>query len=485
VITVTSALFAPADNASPAGTRRSLVLAGGGMRVAYQAGVLAALEQAGLRFHHVDGASGGTMNLSMLLGGQRSEEIIERWRTLRQRDFSALLPWRDYTRSLRWPALGGGRGLREKVFPHLGIDPALIRRATGIIGTYNVANFAAKTAEVVEHPDVDLDLLVAAVSLPILMPAVVRGGTPYTDAVWIRDSNIPEAVARGSDEIWLVWCIGNTPAYHNGLFRQYVHMIEMSANGSLLRDLEYVGSRWPQRPVRVHVIKPEHPIPLDPAYYLGQIDAATLIGLGYQDACRYLDDPAPVSAPWGPGVTQMREAPAGAAARLILTGPFTLACPGPPGAAGRDRDAGTRIRLHLQVQARGRASAGRPRELSVAGDITAPGLRPRTLIERGAAVLDPDAGLTLRLGWRGTAGPQSLLALPGPGGLAVTLRDDRDGRTLGTGTVPFAWRQAARALSSVRATDAVSCAQAAGCGTDLAAALLRAARRGAATADEH
>ncbi len=305
---VTSALFAPPDDARPAAAQRSLVLAGGGMRVAYQAGVLAALEQAGLRFHHVDGASGGTMNLSMLLGGQDSAEIGQRWRTLRQRDFSAMLPWRDYAHSLRWPALGGARGLREKVFPHLGIDPDAIRKATGVIGTYNVCNFAAKTAEVVEHPDIDMDLLVAAVSLPVLMPAVMRGGTPYTDAVWIRDSNVPAAVARGSDEIWLVWCIGNTPAYHNGLFRQYVHMIEMAANGSLLRDLEYVGDRWPRRPVRLNVIKPEHPIPLDPAYYFGQIDAATLIDLGYQDACRYLDDPAPLSAPWGPGVTQMREA---------------------------------------------------------------------------------------------------------------------------------------------------------------------------------
>jgi predicted acylesterase/phospholipase RssA len=329
------------------------------MRVAYQAGVLAALEQAGLRFHHVDGASGGTMNLSMLLGGQGSEEIGNRWRTRDPRGFSALLPWRDYVRSPRWPALGSGRGLREKVFPHLGIDPDRIRRATGIAGTYNVCNFATKTAEVVAHTDVDLDLLVAAVSLPALMPAVVRRGTPYTDAVWIRDSNIPEAVSRGSGEVWLVWCIGNTPTYHNGLFRQYVHMIEMAANGSLLRDLAYVGARWPHRPVRVHVIKPQQ---------------------------------------WG------------------------------------------------------------------------------------VAVLDPGAGLTLQLRWRTAAGHQSLLAAPVAGGhaLAVTIQDDEDRRTAGTGMVPFGWRQAARALASVHATDATSSMQAARRRTALAAALACAARRSTA-----
>ncbi len=52
---MTSSLLATAGAATPEGGRRSLVLAGGGMRVAYQAGVLAALERAGLRFHHVDG----------------------------------------------------------------------------------------------------------------------------------------------------------------------------------------------------------------------------------------------------------------------------------------------------------------------------------------------------------------------------------------------------------------------------------------------
>jgi hypothetical protein len=452
------------------------------MRVAYQAGVLAALERAGLRFHHVDGSSGGTMNLSMLLCGQDSEEIGQRWRALRQRQFAALLPWRDYL-GTRWPALSGAQGVREKVFPQLGIDPDLIRRATGVVGTYNVCNFATKTAEVVQHQDIDLDLLVAAVSLPVLMPAVVRRGTPYTDAVWIRDSNIPEAVARGSEEIWLVWCIGNTPAYHNGLFRQYVHMIEMAANGSLLRDLGYITDRWPQRPVRLHVIKPEYPLPLDPAYFTGQIDAATLIALGYQDACRYLDNPAPLSAPWQPGITRMREPSAGAAARLVLAGSFTPAGPEPGGGAAADTAAdkrdGTGIALHLQLQARGQSGAGASRELTVAGDVSAPGLRPHTLIERGVAVLDPDAGLTLRLGWRDEVGPRSLLAVPETGGhgLAVTLRDDRDGGVIGTGTIPVAWRQLAQALASVHATDAASAAQGARHRTDLAMALLRAAAR--------
>src|SRR5215813_2902361 len=109
--------------------RRSLILAGGGMRVAYQAGVLKALQQAGLRFSHADGTSGGIINLAMLLSGLSPDEMCQRWRSLQVRDFASLLPLRDYMKGLRAPALGDADGIVRKVFPHLGIDPACIRLA--------------------------------------------------------------------------------------------------------------------------------------------------------------------------------------------------------------------------------------------------------------------------------------------------------------------------------------------------------------------
>ena len=50
--------------------RRSLIMAGGGIKVAFQAGVLQVwLDEAGLKFDHVDGASGGLFNLSMYCQG--------------------------------------------------------------------------------------------------------------------------------------------------------------------------------------------------------------------------------------------------------------------------------------------------------------------------------------------------------------------------------------------------------------------------------
>ena len=495
--------FAPTDQDGNNAVRRSLVLAGGGMRVAYQAGALAALEEAGLRFHHAGRDVGGDhepLDASLRSGQRRNGRALAH---ARPPLFSTLYPWLDYVRTPRWPGLGSARGLREKVFPHLGIDADPIRRSRGISGTYNVCNFAAKTAEVVDHTEVDLDLLVAAVSLPGLMPVVVRSGTPYTDAVWVRDSNVPEAVRRGSDEVWLVWCIGNTGVYHNGLFRQYVHMIETAANGSLGRDLGYIEAKWPERPVRLHVIKPQHPLPLDTAYYFGRVDASAFIDFGYQDACRYLNDPTPLTAPWDQSVTEMSEAPPGATVRLVLGGPFALGDHSAVEGARVGAQEGTSVALHLQIQARNRQIQARNRQIqtrnrqvrprgrtggenagpfSVAGDVSLPGQRAHTLIEEGTVELAAD-GFRLCVGWRSCDQARSLVVAPtGQAGVlavTVTARPDQgperppgrrpdwrpnsgpDWRPVGAGTVALGWREAARALASLHATDCSTTAEAA------------------------
>ncbi len=286
--------------AGAVGPRRSLILAGGGMRVAYQAGVLRALAEAGLTFDHADGTSGGTINLAMLFSGVPPADMCERWATLPVREFVSFLPVQEYLRLEGPIALGGAGGIVRGVFPHLGIDLPRINAATGMEATFNVCNFTTKTNRVVSHRDLTLDLLVAGISLPIFMPPVRVDGSDYVDSVWIRDANLAEAVARGAEEIWLVWCIGNAPVYRSGPFHQYVHMIELSANGKLFAELAWLAelnrriargdSPYGQRaPVRLKVVKPVHPLPLDPSYYLGRIDGASLVAMGYADACRRLD----------------------------------------------------------------------------------------------------------------------------------------------------------------------------------------------------
>ncbi len=302
------------------------------MRVAYQAGVVRALAEAGLTFGHADGTSGGILNLAMLLSGQPPEEMCDRWVELNVRDFVSLLPLHDYVRRPGPIALGGSDGVVDRVFPQLGIEVPRIRAAEGMQGTFNVCNFTRKTGEVWEHQRIERAMLLAGISLPIFMPPVPWNGSLYVDAVWLRDANLREAVRRGADEIWLVWCIGNSPAYHAGVFDQYVHMIELSANGSLFDELALIDERMRAGgpAVHLHVIRPEQPLPLDPDLYLGRIDAATLVAMGYRDARTYLDTARPEGLPLTPEVTAMRDPAPGVAMRQRLSGSLRWTAGGAP-----------------------------------------------------------------------------------------------------------------------------------------------------------
>jgi len=319
--------------AGDAGAARALVLAGGGMRVAYQAGAVKALLDDGLRFAHADGASGGTINLAALMSGVDTDDLCRRWRALPVKKFASLRPATEYLHATNMSALGDADGLVRHVYPALGIAIDKIRAATGIQASFNVCRFDDKTVVALPHTELDLARLVAAASLPIFMPAVQAAGSTWTDAVWIKDANLLACVERGARELWLIWCIGNTPMWRNGALNQYVHMIEMSAIGALNAELAAIADInariargeavfGHRAPIIVHIVKPATPLPLDPEFYLGRINAATLIDMGYRDARRALRQMQP--APLDARATQMREPGAGLSFRETMAGGFTL-----------------------------------------------------------------------------------------------------------------------------------------------------------------
>lgn len=276
-------------------SKRSLILAGGGMRLAYQAGVLIALEEHHVEFDHVDGTSGGIFNAGMLASGLKPYEIANRWRNLDIKNFMSLRPLKKYFKPLNMMGYADADGIRDKIFPELGIDIRKINAYKGADTTFNVCNFSDKSIEAIDHKSALEDHLIAGVSLPIVMPGLKINGQWYSDAVWIKDANLNEAVKRGSEELWLVWAIGNNETYLPGALNQYVHMIEMSANGGLLEEYERIhminediskgdNPYGQSEAVKLHVIKPTYPLPLDPDLYFNKIDARSLINMGYSDA---------------------------------------------------------------------------------------------------------------------------------------------------------------------------------------------------------
>ncbi|HTV23585.1 MAG TPA: patatin-like phospholipase family protein [Polyangiaceae bacterium] len=329
-------LSRPPGDATP---RRSLVLTGGGRRVAYQAGALRALEEAGLAFDHADATSAGTVNLAMLFSGLAPGEMCSRWRTLGERSSSSLLPPVEALGSRRPTTPVEPHTRRRHALAELGVDITRINAATGMDGTFNIGNFSSRTNRAVSHRDLGDDQLLAAISLPGLTPPVRIDGDEYVDSVCIQNANLLEAVRRGAEEIWLLWCSGGTPRYRIELPSPYEQMIEMSGTGSLEHALRYIAelnerirrgdSPWGQRaPIRLKVIKPDCPLPLDSGLP-GAIDGA-LLDLGYADAWRRLrerdsDDALEAAA------TSTRRAPAGVAFNERFTGSLRSLAPNTPG----------------------------------------------------------------------------------------------------------------------------------------------------------
>lgn len=341
--------------------QRALILPGGGMRVAYQAGAIQALHEAGLRFSHADGTSGGLMNLASLLSGVEPADLAQRWRRLRPTGFVSPLSVRGYLSFPNLPAMGDFDGIRTRIFPALGIDVARIRKSEGISAGFNVCDFADKTVKTISAREIAEPLLLAGMSLPLFTPAVEYGDTTWTDAVWIQDSNLLQAVRNGANELWVLWCIGNTARFKTGFLNQYVHMIEMSAVGWLNGELAEIArlnqaiasGETPHghtQPIRVHLIKPERPIPLDPDYVAGKVSGDALVDQGYMDASHYLTGMTEEGIALDPSATRMIEPAAGLTFSETMSGRLSFDTDDPD-TAYRDANA-LPVVLHATINIR-------------------------------------------------------------------------------------------------------------------------------------
>jgi predicted acylesterase/phospholipase RssA len=210
--------------------KRSLILAGGGIKVAFQAGVLQVwLDEAGLTFDHVDGASGGTLNLAMVCQGMSGLKIADNWRHLNPRagiSFNAA----EFPKLIFAESLFTLDAYRSHVFPQWGLDWNQIRRST-LNATFNTFNFSRKELQVIEPAAMSEDLLMACVSLPMWFPPQHIGGETYIDAVYMTDANLEEAIRRGADELWVIWTVSQKDEWHAGFVATYFQIIEATADG--------------------------------------------------------------------------------------------------------------------------------------------------------------------------------------------------------------------------------------------------------------
>jgi predicted acylesterase/phospholipase RssA len=212
-------------------------MAGGGLKVAFQAGVLQVwLDEAGLTFDHADGASGGVFNLAMYCQGMSGTQMADNWRRL-QPLAGVSVNWPQILMSVFAPSVFTYDGFRTKVLRSLwGLDWDAIR-STAKEATFNLYNFSTQETVVVTADGMDEDRLVSAVSLPMWFPPVKLGGHHYIDAVFATDANLDEAIRRGADELWIIWTVSVRGRWKSGFVAEYFQIIEASANSSLRGSL--------------------------------------------------------------------------------------------------------------------------------------------------------------------------------------------------------------------------------------------------------
>ncbi|HEY6793935.1 MAG TPA: patatin-like phospholipase family protein, partial [Kineosporiaceae bacterium] len=216
--------------------KRSLVLAGGGMKVAFQAGVLQVwLDEAGLDFDHVDGASGGTFNLALYCMGRSGTQIADAWRALDPVEGAEV----SIGEILHGDGLLSMDRYRSTVFPSWGLDWDTIQ-SSGKEATFNVCHFNDYELMVVTPDRMSEDFLVACAALPMWFPPVDIDGETYLDAVYLSDGNLEEAIRRGADEIWVIWTVSEEGAWRPGFVNTYFQVIEIVANGNFRRVLERI-----------------------------------------------------------------------------------------------------------------------------------------------------------------------------------------------------------------------------------------------------
>ena len=222
--------------------KRSLMLAGGGLKIAFQAGVLQVwLDEAGIEFEHGDGVSAASFNLAMWVRGFSGTQIADNWR--RFRPFAAVdVNWSQLLlRSFYAKSFFELSPFRKKFFREWGLDFEKIR-ASPRDATFNVYNFSTHTLRPVEPDELTEDLLIATASLPVWFPPVQIDGETYIDAVFNTATNLEEAIRRGADELWVIWTTSQRGQWRNGFLGNFFGIFEATTNHAYKQMLARIAA---------------------------------------------------------------------------------------------------------------------------------------------------------------------------------------------------------------------------------------------------
>ena len=373
--------------------KRSLILAGGGLKVAFQAGVLQVwLDEAQLSFDHADGASGGCFNLAMWCQGMSGLEIAENWRTLDpslEIDFN----WSQYGQLFFAESLFELDGFRNKVFPHWGLDWGRIR-GSDREATFNVYNFTRHELAILTPNQMTEDFLVASVSLPRWFPPVRINGEIYIDAVYNTDANLEEAIRRGADELWVIWTVSERGEWSDGFVNNYFQIIEIAANGRYKQILDRIRKSNEAisqskagefgRPITVKELKAD--VAVHYLLNLSKDRLAEAVNAGVEAGRRWCrEEEIPLRAPGPAYPSEVHEAHTTLRFTEDMKGYITLGETDPQRGFERGREAGSLLHCHLTITVHGvnRFVTNPTHEASIEGEVRCEALGGNRPVEEG------------------------------------------------------------------------------------------------------
>jgi predicted acylesterase/phospholipase RssA len=217
------------------------MLAGGGVKVAFQAGVLQVwLDEAGIEFDRADAVSAACFNLAMWVQGMSGTEIADNWRNtqpLSEVDVNAP----QLARLLYAASILDLNAFRQKIFPAWKLDFSKIRSSPRE-ATFNVYNFSKHELLPIHPADMTEDLLIATASLPMWFPPVKIAGDTYIDAIFNVATNIDEAIRSGTEELWVIWTTSQRGEWFDGFVGNFFGIFEATVVGSYKSALARIAA---------------------------------------------------------------------------------------------------------------------------------------------------------------------------------------------------------------------------------------------------
>jgi len=381
--------------------KRSLMLAGGGVKIAFQAGVLQVwLDEAGLSFDHGDAVSAACFNLAMWAQGMSGTQIADNWRNL-DPVAGVDVHVAQLAKLIYAESLFDLDAYRHKIFPAWGFDWEKIR-ASRREATFNVFNFTKQELVSLTPPEMNEDMLVAAASLPIWFPPVRAGGDTFIDAVFNTASNLEEAIRRGADELWVIWTTSERGEWFDGFVGNFFGIFEATANGNyravkarIARNNDAIARGLPGefgRPIALRELKAE--VPMHYLLNFSKDRAAEVVNRGVEAArawCREHGVPCRAGADVPTEVHR-------SATALELTEPlhgylgFGAADCDAGAAQGKSAGDAVQARFHVRIDGVNRFVTRPEHDASLGGTITCARLGGARAIQSGAFNLFVDAG---------------------------------------------------------------------------------------------